>query len=39
MYLGDLGKGNSTAYGINTQGQVVGESFTADGSLHAFITE
>jgi probable HAF family extracellular repeat protein len=35
--LGTLG-GSSYAYGINDAGQVVGESYTADGHPHAFIT-
>jgi probable HAF family extracellular repeat protein len=36
--LGTLGGNSSAAHGINAAGQVVGESVTADGSQHAFIT-
>lgn len=35
--LGDLGGGYSTAFGINGNGDVVGESHTADGVTHAFL--
>jgi probable HAF family extracellular repeat protein len=36
--LGTLG-GNSAASGINSQGQIVGNSETPDGSAHAFLWE
>ncbi|HEY1242645.1 MAG TPA: choice-of-anchor D domain-containing protein [Bryobacteraceae bacterium] len=36
--LGTLGGSSSTAWGINTSGQVVGESNTAAGASHAFRT-
>lgn len=35
--LGTLGGSSSTAYGINSNGDIVGSSKTADGSTHAFI--
>jgi probable HAF family extracellular repeat protein len=35
--LGTLGGADSIAYGINTQGQVVGVSDTASGAYHAFL--
>src|SRR5437899_2581557 len=34
--LGDLGGGSAVAYGVNNAGQVVGESSTASGAVHAF---
>ena len=36
--LGTLGGDGSSANGINNSGQVVGESYTADGSSHAYRT-
>ena len=36
--LGTLGRDSSYANGINDTGQVVGESTTANGQTHAFIT-
>jgi probable HAF family extracellular repeat protein len=35
--LGTLGGSNSWAYGINSAGQVVGDSITASGADHAFL--
>jgi probable HAF family extracellular repeat protein len=35
--LGTLGGHSSFAYGINDSGQVVGQSVTADGQMHAFL--
>ena len=35
--LGTLGGINTTAYGINNSGQVVGNSFDASGNVHAFL--
>ena len=35
--LGTLGGSRSSAYGINSRGQVVGVSETVDGDVHAFL--
>ena len=35
--LGTLGSGYSSAWGINSAGQVTGYSYTADGEAHAFL--
>jgi len=37
--LGTLGGNRSEGYSINDSGQVVGQSYTASGSTHAFITD
>jgi probable HAF family extracellular repeat protein len=37
--LGTLGGTSSRAFGVNVQGQVVGDSTTASGASHAFVWE
>jgi probable HAF family extracellular repeat protein len=37
--LGTLGASPSVGYALNDSGQVTGESMTADGTLHAFVTQ